>query len=141
MDSNILGIMIVGGTIGGALGYGLWRDVRCRRRVAAGRCVRCGEPAVNPVDLTHTEVGDPQVALIMCLRCATSTRRNHRLAYWLYLSLCGLGLAAVVLGISSDLRRGVNYSLWDYLWLPGVILIPALALLPVFRRGLDADDA
>jgi hypothetical protein len=76
----------------------------------------------------------------MCERCATWTRQSHRAAYWLFLTVCGIGLGAVVFGMSSDLRRGVNYSLWDYVWLPGMILIPGLVLLRIFRRGLDRND-
>jgi hypothetical protein len=139
MTINTLVIIFLCATAGGTLGYGLWRDMRSRRRLASRLCVRCGKPTVNPVDLTRTEVG-AHVPLIMCPECAVRTRQNHRLAYWLYLIFCGLGLGAVALGMSGDLRRGVHYSFWDYLWLPGVILIPALALLPVFRRGLDRDD-
>ena len=139
MDPDTLAILILSATAVGTLGYGVWRDARSRRRLAARQCVRCGEPVLNPVDLTRTEL-HPQVALLMCAVCASRTRRNHRLAYWMYIALCGLGLAAMVLGVSGDLRRGVQYSLSDYRWLAGLLLFPALALLPAFRRGLDRGD-
>jgi hypothetical protein len=139
VSANSFVFIIFGATIGGIFGYSLWRDARSRRRIAAGQCVRCGMETVDPVDLTRTEVG-PQVPLLMCERCATRTRQNHRAAYWLFLTFCGIGLGAVVFGMSSDLRRGVHYSFWDFVWLPGMILIPGLALLRIFRRGLDRDN-
>ena len=131
--------IIFGATIVATLGYSVLRDARSRRRIAAGQCVRCGVQTVDPVDLTQTEVG-PRVPLLMCERCATWTRQNHWAAYWLFLIFCGIGLGAVVFGMSSDLRQGANYSLWDYVWLPGVIVVPGLVLLRIFRRGLDRDD-
>lgn len=139
ISANTFLFIIFGATIGGVVGYSLWRDARSRRRIAAKQCVRCGVQTVDPVDLTRTELGT-QVPLLMCERCATSTQQNHRAAFWLFLTLCGIGLGAVVFGMSSDLRRGVHYSLWDFVWLPGVILLPALVLLRIFRRGRDREN-
>src|SRR3954467_3290836 len=104
IGASTLVLIIFGATIGGLVGYSLWRDARSRRRIVARQCVRCGVQTVDPVDLTPTELGT-QVPLLMCERCAISTRKNHRAAYWLFLTFCGIGLGAVVFGMSSDLRR------------------------------------
>ena len=138
MEARTLASLVLGATLVGVVGYRMLRDARSGRRLAAGQCVRCGLDTKHAIDLTHTEL-HAAVPLLMCAGCAARTRRNHRTAYWAYITLCGLGVAAAVVGVSGDLRRGAHYSLRDYWWLAGVLLFPALGLLPTFRRGLDRD--
>jgi hypothetical protein len=139
LEAPTLAVLIFGATVVAVFGYGLRRNARSRRRLAAGQCVRCGVETRDPIDLTPVEPYS-SVALQMCATCATRTRRNHRIAYRAAVGVYGLALVATALVVTLDLRRGAQYSLRDYWWLAGVMLFPAVAVLPTFRRGLGRDD-
>ena len=113
-----------------ALLYLAWVGRRSRARLARGTCPRCGRSAAVP------NMAEPSAAEGLCSRCADTTQRNHRAAFWFFLSLGLLALVLVGQGALSDVRAGFGVG-WEYI--PLTLLSVGLPLvLAVLIRHLSA---
>jgi len=110
-----------------ALLYLAWRGRRSSARVARGTCPRCGRArAVQDVAEASGDDG-------LCPRCADTTQRNHRAAFWFFLALGAIALVLIGQGALSDIRAGFGVG-WEYIPMTFLSVGLPLALAVLVRH-------